>query len=131
MKLYLESVGYKADGFEVGLDRIKRVGLPVIVLIETRGYKHFVVVKGARAGHVLVGDPARGMLKMSEEQFLAEWKNGLAFAIHNANEIGRRYFDSDEEWRRLPPSPLGSAVSRATLASFSVMLPGITESFFH
>ena len=130
MKLYLESLGFKADGFMVPLEKVKRVGVPVIVLIDIQGFKHFVVVKGLRDGRVMVGDPARGLLKMTEEEFAAVWTNGLVFAIHNADEIGRLHFDSEDEWALMPSFLLGNAVERSGLASFTVMLPAFNESLF-
>jgi uncharacterized protein len=128
MKLYLESIGYKADGFKVSLDKVQRVGLPVIVLIETRGYRHFVVVKGLRNGSVMVGDPARGLMKMEKEDFQKVWTNGLVFAIHNADEIGREHFDSDREWALMPSYEAGTAVDRQGVASFTIALPPILNS---
>lgn len=130
MKVYLETLGYKADGFAVPLEKVKRVGVPVIVLIETDGYKHFVVIKGLRDGRVMVGDPARGLLKMTEEEFMEVWKSRIVFAIYNADEIGRKYFDGDREWALMPSFRLGNAVSRSSLASFALMLPGFGEFFF-
>jgi uncharacterized protein len=127
MKLFLENLGYRADGFKVTLDKVQKVGVPVIVLIETNGYKHFVVVKGVRNGRVMIGDPARGLLKMKEEGFMEVWKNGLVFAIHNADEIGRQHFDSDREWAMMPSYSPEHAVNRAGLASFTVMLPAFNE----
>jgi hypothetical protein len=131
MKLLLENLGYKADGFKVTLDKVKKVGVPVIVLIETNGYKHFVVVKGIRGGRVMVGDPARGLLKVKEERFMDVWKNGLVFAIHNADEIGRRHFDSDQEWAMMPSYDAKQAIDRAGLAAFTIALPPVlTSSLF-
>jgi predicted double-glycine peptidase len=60
MRRYLQSLGFQADGFELPLDKLFEEGLPAIVLLNDRGYRHFVVVKGLRRGRVLVGDPARG-----------------------------------------------------------------------
>jgi predicted double-glycine peptidase len=128
MKLFLENLGYKADGFKVTLEKVKSVGVPVIVLVETNGYKHFVVVKGVRNGRVMIGDPARGLLKMKEEKFMEVWKNGLVFAIHNADEIGRQHFDSDREWALMPSFDMANAVSRASLQSFTIALPAFNES---
>jgi predicted double-glycine peptidase len=128
MKLYLENLGYKADGFKVTLEKVKSVGVPVIVLIETNGYKHFVVIKGVRNGRVMIGDPARGLLKMKEEKFMEVWKNGLVFAVHNADEIGRQHFDSDREWALMPSFDVANAVSRQSLQSFTVTLPSFNES---
>lgn len=131
MKLYLENLGYKADGFKVTLDKVKKVGVPVIVLIETNGYKHFVVIKGIRNGKVMVGDPARGLIKVKEKKFMEVWKNGLVFAIHNADEIGRQHFDSDREWAMMPTYDPKQAVDRASLASFRLTLPPVlTSSLF-
>src|SRR5690606_15568794 len=59
MRRYLESQGFTADGFELPLDKLLEEGLPAIVLLNDRGYRHFVVVKGLRDGRVLLGDPAR------------------------------------------------------------------------
>ena len=93
MKTYLESLGYQADGFRVPLEKIAHVGVPVIVLIETRGYKHFVVIKGLKNDRVLVGDPARGVEVMSQADFLQLWKDGIVFAIRNADAVGRQHFN--------------------------------------
>ena len=112
IKLYLESVGYRADGFRVDLDRLQRVGVPVIVLIEWKNYKHFVVIKGVRDNAVLVGDPAIGLKVMKRDEFMTYWKDGIAFAIHNADFIGRNHFNDEAEWRGRPKAPLATAVNR-------------------
>jgi len=129
MKTYLESIGYQADGFRVSLDKVARVGVPVIVLIETRGYKHFVVIKGLLDDRVLVGDPARGVAVMSRADFMQLWKDGIVFAIHNDDAIGRQNFNVAEEWNLRPVAPVGSGVNRTGLASFTVMLPGALSTF--
>src|SRR3546814_658845 len=46
---YLQSQGYKADGFVLPIDKLFEEGLPAIVLLNDRGYRHFVVVKGLRS----------------------------------------------------------------------------------
>ena len=129
MKTYLESLGYQADGFRVPLEKVAHVGIPVIVLIETRGYKHFVVIKGLEDDRVLVCDPARGVQIMSQADFLQLWKDGIVFAIHNDDAIGRQHFNVAAEWTLRPPAPVGSGVNRTGLASFTVMLPGALSTF--
>ncbi len=129
MKLYLESIGYRADGFRVSLDKIKRVGLPVIALIEWKNYKHFVVIKGFRGSEVLVGDPARGLKFMPEDEFVSYWKDGIAFAIHNADFVGKEHFNDDAEWNGRVASPLGTAMNRSGLNTFNILLPGAAELF--
>ena len=53
---------------------------PVIALLDTKGYTHFVVVKGAAGGRVFVADPALGHRVLSEAEFTAGW-NGILLAI--------------------------------------------------
>ena len=53
MRRYLRSLGFEADGFEQPLDKLVAEGLPAIVLLNDRGYRHFVVVKGFRNERVL------------------------------------------------------------------------------
>ena len=61
--------------------------MPAIVLLNDRGYRHFVVVKGLRNVRVLLGDPARGTRAMSRARFEALWDNRVLFVIHNRREI--------------------------------------------
>lgn len=124
MKQYLESIGYQADGFRVPLDKVARVGIPVIVLIEWKNYKHFVVVKGVEDGYVLIGDPARGNKVMKEQDFMAEWKDGIIFAVHNANQVAQQHFNDPNEWRGRPTSPLSSGRQDPNFTVYNLSLPG-------
>ena len=87
IKLYLESHGYTADGFETSLDKLAEVGVPAIVLISDNGYHHFVVVKGVQAGKVLVGDPSMGSRIISRPEFEKLWSNGIVFVITNKRDL--------------------------------------------
>lgn len=107
MKRYLNARGIKAEGYAVTLQDIEKTGIPGIALIETRGYKHFVVVKGVEGGQVLVGDPSVGIRLISAKQFSSIW-NGILFAVGDAVDQGKRTFGRDDEWALV-------ARSRATL----------------
>jgi predicted double-glycine peptidase len=113
MKMYLESIGFDADGFHASLAQLEKANLPAIVLIEDRGYHHFVVIKGIRYGRVLVGDPARGTRAIALDHFNQLWKNGLLFVIHNRREFA--HFNSDRDWRSAPLAPLGIGIDRRGL----------------
>ena len=113
MQRYLQSLGFTADGFELPLDKLLEEGLPAIVLLNDRGYRHFVVVKGMRDGRVLLGDPARGTRAMSRGRFEALWDNGVLFVVHNRRELAR--FNHPRDWRTAPPAPLQSGIGRQGL----------------
>jgi len=124
MKQYLQSIGYQADGFRVTLDKVARVGVPVIVLIEWKNYRHFVVVKGIADGYVLIGDPARGNKMMLEKDFLAEWQDGIVFAVRNANAVGQRHFNNPQEWHSRPKPILRSGTQNPQFTIYNLSLPG-------
>jgi hypothetical protein len=120
MKSFLESLGYLANGFETSLDRLARVRVPAIVLINDSGYNHFVVVKGLRHGNVLVGDPAKGNRVISRQEFERMWINRIVFVITSRREGVAFNFSAD--WRFMG-APLGEAVGRESLASALLLRP--------
>lgn len=113
MRRYLQSQGFAADGFELPLDKLFDEGLPAIVLLNDRGYRHFVVIKGVRGGRVLVGDPARGTRAMSRMQFEKLWDNRVLFVVHNRRELAQ--FNHPRDWRTAPPAPMEMGVQREGL----------------
>lgn len=126
MKGYLENRGLKADGFKVGLDKLLKVGIPAIALIDTKGYKHFVLVKGLKGGDVLIGDPALGMNVKTRAEFEAMW-NGIVFVVRDDIKIARENFNDDKEWQVRANAPFGTALTRQGLANFTLLLPGRNE----
>lgn len=80
MKRYVESIGMRGHGFKVDVDALYRLQMPVIALLDLKGYKHFVVVKGADAGRVFIADPALGHRVMPEADFVGGW-NGVVLAV--------------------------------------------------
>ena len=109
MKRYLARLGYAADGFEQPLERLVQARLPAIVLINEKGYNHFVVVKGYRNGRVLVGDPASGTRAMTRGSFEAAWTSGLLFVIHSHAGLAR--FDDPVDWMAAPGAPVSTVGS--------------------
>ena len=80
IKRYVEAIGMRGEGFQVPFESLYELKVPVIVLLDTRGYKHFVVLRKARDGYVQLADPALGNRIMWRDDFVAAW-NGIVFAI--------------------------------------------------
>ena len=110
MRRYLLSEGFEADGFDLPLDKLLEEGLPAIVLLNDRGYRHFVVIKGLKGGRVLIGDPARGTRAMTRPQFDRLWDNRVLFVVHNRREVAQ--FNHPRDWRTAPPAPMEMGVQR-------------------
>lgn len=128
MKLYLESVGLRADGFRVPLDKLREVGVPTIVLISRNGYTHFVVLRGIADRYVVLGDPALGALTVPREDFEEQW-NGVALAIHNDTRVARASFNLERDLPLERRAFLRLALDRSNLAQITVLLPSSETEF--
>ncbi|PLK26993.1 C39 family peptidase [Novosphingobium sp. TH158] len=80
MKRYVEAVGMRAEGYKVGFDALRGLKVPGIVLLSTKGYKHFVVLRRVSGDKVSVGDPALGNRVIPRKDFEREW-NGIVFVV--------------------------------------------------
>lgn len=110
MKRYLATRGFVGDGFQQPLDKLLEAKLPAIVLISDRGYNHFVVIKGAEDGRILLGDPSSGTRSVTRERFMELWANKLLFVIHKFP--GTVAFNAPDEWRAAPRAPLGNGINQ-------------------
>ena len=127
MKHYLESIGFQADGYQASLETLENASVPAIALINYRGYRHFVVIKGVSDDEVLIGDPALGIKHMTRATFEDHWDNGVLFIIKNRPDVGRRYFNQAREWQLLARAPLGAALPAGSLAELTVTLPNLGD----
>lgn len=121
MQRYLATHGFKADGFVLPLQKLLDAKLPAIVLIDEKGYHHFVVIKGESDGRILLGDPASGTRALARSRFEQIWVNKILFVIHDTPAAPA--FNTLADWRAAPRAPLGEGVSNtalplATLAKF-------------
>jgi predicted double-glycine peptidase len=119
IRRYLQSRGFTADGFELPLDKLADENVPAIVLLNDRGYRHFVVVKGLRNGRVLLGDPARGTRAMPRSRFEKLWDNRVLFVVHNRRQEAQ--FNLARDWRTAPPAPLDAGLVRDSL--YNIVMP--------
>lgn len=118
MKSFLEARGFAADGFEAKLEALVEAKIPAIVLINERGYGHFVVVKGLRNGRVLLGDPSTGVRAMHRADFDKIWRNRILFVIRNRTDRAR--FDLDADWALAPGAPTDMAMQSRGLDAITM-----------
>lgn len=126
MKLYLESIGLKADGYRVPLSKLKEVGVPTIALIVRKGYAHFVVLRGIADDYVVLGDPSLGAITVPLEEFETQW-NGIAFVIGNDAQVAQSHFNLERDLPLQRRAYLGMALPRTSLAAITILLPGPNE----
>lgn len=100
MKNYAAAIGMKGEGYSVEYDALAELRVPAIVLLNIKGYKHFVVLRKAEGDYIHVGDPALGNRVMNRKAFTEAW-NGVIFVF-----LGEGY-DPDTVLRN-PPPPLSA-----------------------
>lgn len=126
IKRYLEHHGFQAGGYEAPLEKLEAAKIPAIVLLNERGYNHFVVVKGIRNDRVLIGDPAGGTRTLTRPAFDVAWANRILFVINNKTELAS--FNSVSDWRAAPLAPIANSVNRNGLTN--LVLPKFGSSDF-
>ncbi|GGU52098.1 hypothetical protein GCM10009504_06120 [Pseudomonas laurentiana] len=100
MKRYVESIGMRARGYRIEPENLSSVSIPVVVLMDIRGYKHFVVLQRTEKDWVYVGDPVLGHKRYKFDDFVKGW-NGIIFAV-----IGPGYDKANALLD--PPEPLSA-----------------------
>jgi len=98
MKRYAAELGLRARGYRLLPVQLAEVKIPSIVLMDVRGYKHFVVMQVSSDGWVYIGDPVLGHRKIALREFAEPW-NGIVLAL-----IGPGYNRQNSLLQ--PPEPL-------------------------
>jgi len=130
MKNYLESIGLRANGYRQPLEKLQQVGIPAIVLINRKGYLHFVLVQGVTKDKVLIGDPALGKKIVSRKSFESMWQNRILFVIDDEIKQTHSSFNTAWAWHTKSmqsnsmPMPNGDLSAVTLFPSFS---PGTFE----
>jgi uncharacterized protein len=81
---FAEAHGYEASGYgNLSVEDVLAMA-PAIVPVRFNGYDHFVVLRGARGGEVLLADPAFGRRSMRISAFERAWDRRVAFVIEGS-----------------------------------------------
>lgn len=84
MKEYLQMLGMRARGYRVNDDKLRKVRVPTIVLLNIRGYEHFAVLRAIdKQDRVYLADPALGNRIIPFKEFKESW-NGVLLAVLGA-----------------------------------------------
>jgi uncharacterized protein len=126
LKNYLKRRGMVSNGYRAPLAKLAEVRVPAIVLINVRGYSHFVVLEGIEGGWVLLSDPAVGMRSEPVGEFEGQW-TGIFFLIVTNAEQAQKRFNEHDRWAAAPPPPWDLSrytIDLATLARPAMLALG-------
>ena len=124
-----ETIGFRARGLRLSYEGLKQINTPAIVHWE--GF-HYIVVYAAGERHVTVGDPARGIRRLTVDEFRQGW-TGRALELNptirlqNTKPIRGSYSRFSAVLR--PYRPLLAEVMLASLLLnlFGLALPLFTQ----
>jgi hypothetical protein len=104
LKNYLRRRGMESNGYRAPLEKLAAVRVPAIVLVNVRGYSHFVVLEGIENGWVLLSDPANGMRDEPVGEFEKQWTGIFFLIVTNADQAQKR-FNDPKRWAAAPLPP--------------------------
>jgi len=101
IKRYVEALGMRGRGYRISEERLRTLRVPGLVLMDVRGFRHFVVLKQVREDMAELADPILGNRVVPLQDFLAAWPSRAVFIV-----IGS---DFDRDTALLLPSEKPSA----------------------
>jgi uncharacterized protein len=85
LKHYAERHGFRANGYKVKAEDLPKITIPAIVLLNTKRYLHFVVLKGIVSQQAYFADPALGNRAVPLSDFLETW-DGVLFLVYKKTD---------------------------------------------
>lgn len=85
LKKYAERKGFSANGYKLAGEKLLDLKIPAIVLLNTKGYEHFVVLKSADKEKIYLADPAIGNRAIPFNEFLEAW-NSIVFVVYKKTD---------------------------------------------
>lgn len=89
IKHYVESLGMRGRGYRVDEARLRTLRVPGLVLMDVRGFRHFVVLKQVNGDTVELADPMLGNRSMPLDEFIKAWPSHAIFVVIG-NDFDRR-----------------------------------------
>lgn len=82
MKHYAQSLGYQAEGYKIeDINKLLELKIPVITLINTKSYYHFVIIRQTTDKFVYLSDPSWGHRKMTWDEFGQAWQKVILVVV--------------------------------------------------
>jgi predicted double-glycine peptidase len=95
LKRYAESRGLIAGGFKSNKpEELRKLRAPVIALINSRGYNHFVVIRHVRGDEVAIADPVFGNRTEPLQKFAKRWNNVILVAVSPGQPTNAAFLDA-------------------------------------
>ena len=129
-----EKLGFSAKAVKGSYEALPKAPLPAIAhLVTEEGLGHFVVLHRVDKNRVVVADPARGIEKLSREQFCKRWSGYLLLLVPDAPAERPQSGEAPlSPWRRFLGLLAGhsSVLVEAFFCAVLMTLLGLSTSYF-
>ena len=75
------SIGFEAEGNEADIEVLKAYNAPLILHLTMGNLEHYVVCYGFEKGIFIIGDPAKGIIKLSSEELNSLWRSKTCLTL--------------------------------------------------
>jgi predicted double-glycine peptidase len=95
LKHYAEARGLVAGGFKTNKpEDLRKLRAPAIALVNSRGYKHFVVIRHVRGDEVAFADPVFGNRVEKLETFAKRWNNVILVVVAPGRVVNASFMEA-------------------------------------
>ena len=126
-----QALGYSAQGYRLEPRYLIKLGGPVIIFIEPRGYQHFAVLRGIRDDRVFLADPSRGNIRMPVYRFIDTWlqddRKGIIFVVEPEGGLPDGYMPLALSTEGLPQPEIMTARDMLAVGNPYVRLPELSR----
>ena len=75
------SIGFEAEGNEADIEVLKAYNAPLILHLTMGNLEHYVVCYGFEKGVFIIGDPAKGIIKLSPKELNSLWRSKTCLTL--------------------------------------------------
>lgn len=82
MKRFCQGIKYQAQGYRLpNVEVLKSLPMPLITIVKTQKYQHFVVIRRVDDKYVYTADPSWGNRRILLQNFEENWPDRVVFTI--------------------------------------------------
>jgi ATP-binding cassette subfamily B protein len=129
-----EKLGFSARGVKGPYEALSQVPLPAVAHVRTgEGLGHFIVLHRVKKDAVVVADPARGVERLSREEFCERWTGHLLLAVpQDKSPAAPAGTAPANPWRRFLGLLAGhkSVLVEAVFCALLMTILGVATSYY-
>jgi len=84
------SIGFEAEGNEADIEVLKAYNAPLILHLTMGNLEHYVVCYGFEKGVFIIGDPAKGIIKLSPKELNSLWRSKTCLTLTPTSQFKKK-----------------------------------------